>query len=73
MLEESICAEAKNPAVSLSHIKEIHSSLKSGATFKEVISRLRLKCVPAGYTPTPWKHGLSLIVQIVFFTVFEVL
>ncbi len=50
-------AELANPAVHSSTIKDLYLWIEGGATFQEAISRLRLKCVPPGYTTTPWTKG----------------
>lgn len=39
-------------------LEEISSWMKAGASSKDVIYRLRLRCMPSGYTPTPWSKGI---------------
>ena len=47
------------PFVSVSLLKEVHSWEKNGATFQEVVDRLRTRCVPPGYKPHPWSSGIT--------------
>ena len=50
-------AEVENKAVSSYILDEIHSWIKAGASSDDVIGRLRLQCVPPGFTPHPWIPG----------------
>ena len=54
-------AEVENKAVSSSLIREIHSWIEAGATSYDVLGRLRLCCVPPGFTPHPWIPGVYLM------------
>ncbi|XP_064390678.1 uncharacterized protein LOC135338466 [Halichondria panicea] len=53
----SIQAVRKNPAVSASLLKEIHSWKRSGASLDDIVDRLRSRCVPPEYVPKPWMPG----------------
>ena len=50
-------AVSPTPCVLEVVIKEIDSWQKAGASKDDVINRLRLRCVPHGYTPNPWSSG----------------
>ena len=39
-------------------LEEIYTWEENGATFEDILERLRLRCVPPGYTPTPWSSGM---------------
>lgn len=39
-------------------LEEIASWKKAGASLKDVVDRLQVRCVPSGYTPTPWLTGI---------------
>ena len=54
-------AEVENEAVPSSLVHEIHSWIEAGASSDDVIGRLRLRCVPPGFTPHPWTPGMSII------------
>ncbi len=56
----SIQALRKNPVVSASLLKEIHSWKRSGASFDDIVDRLRLRCVPPEYVPKLWMPGNQL-------------
>lgn len=58
----SVKAERENPATSTSPIEEIHSWKQSGASFEDIVERLRMRCVPTGYTPKPWMQGIYYFV-----------
>ena len=47
-----------SPCVSLDLLKEMVSWKRDGASNVDVIDRLRLRCVPPGYTPKPWNQGI---------------
>jgi hypothetical protein len=48
------------PAVYVSQrvLEEIDSWKRAGASVDDVLDRLRLTCVPPGYTPMPWSAGM---------------
>ena len=54
----SVVALFPTPYVSHDPLMEIHSWKKAGASKDDIIARLRLRCVPAGYTPKPWSSGV---------------
>lgn len=56
----TIVAVAPHPAVPTSLLREILSWRSEGATDLVVISKLRQRTVPEGYTPHPWNPGLHL-------------
>ena len=53
----SIKAEQQSPVVSTQLLREIASWWLGGASFSDVLDRLRLRCVPPGFTPKPWTPG----------------
>ena len=53
-----ITAVRENPAVSDVLLKEIYSWQRSGASFDDIVDRLRSGCVPPGYVPSPWMPGM---------------
>lgn len=55
----SVVAEVSNTAVSVSLIKEVYSWKQEGASWDDILCRLRLRCVPSGYTPQPWISGIN--------------
>ena len=57
----SISSLHPTPCVSPDLLGQIHSWRKSGATKDDVLDRLRMKCVPTGYTPHPWSSGMCVI------------
>ena len=59
--DDSISAEVVNPAVPSSLLEEIVAWKKQGATDVDVLSRLRTRCVPAGYTYTTWIPGVVTV------------
>ncbi len=60
----SIQAVRKNPAVSASLLKEIHSWKRSGASLDDIVDRLRSRCVPPEYVPKPWMPGNQLYCEM---------
>ena len=50
-------AELSNPAVPTSVLENILRWKQAGATFEDVLHRLRLKCVPPNIVPKPWMPG----------------
>lgn len=54
-----IFAELKNPVVPTSVLEDILRWKQAGATFDDVLQRLRLKCVPPNIVPKPWMPGQS--------------
>ena len=54
-------AEVGNPAVSSVLLRQIHSWIEAGASSDDVICRLRLRCVPPGFTRHPWIPGIFLV------------
>ena len=52
-----VVAELPNPAVSEELLKEIMQWMEHGASFGDVISRLRLQTVPISYTVHTWQQG----------------
>lgn len=50
--------EVENKVVSSSLVREIYSWIEAGASSDDVIGRLRLRCVPPGFTPHPWIPGM---------------
>ena len=55
-------AEVENRAVSCFIVEEIHSWIEAGASSDDVLGRLRLRCVPPGFTPHPWIPGRIVII-----------
>ncbi len=55
--DDTIVATEPSSCVDASLLKEIHTWEKSGANFTDIVERLRHRCVPQGYTPTPWSSG----------------
>ena len=53
----TVVAQKHNPAVPLAVLEEIVRWKEEGATMNDAIDRLRLRCVPPGYTPHPWTPG----------------
>lgn len=53
----SINAQRKNAAVSEELLKEISSWRDEGATNEDVLTRLRQRTVPKGYTYHTWNPG----------------
>ena len=58
----SVVAEMHNVAVPSATLEEIVQWKKNGATYEDVIKRLRLKCVPPGFVPKPWSPGMYIFV-----------
>ena len=58
VFDGTVVAEIKTAAVSSALIEEIHSWRQAGATSLDVIDRLRLRCVPPGFSPEPWMPGI---------------
>ena len=54
-------AEVPNPAVSSDLLKEILNWKQQGLMMKDIITRLRLRTVPPGYTVHNWHQGISYI------------
>lgn len=50
-------AELNNPVVPTSVLEDIWRWKQAGATFEDVLRRLRLKCVPPNVVPKPWMPG----------------
>ena len=48
-----ITAMVPTPGVSEDLLKDIQEWKRTGATNEDVVGRLRLRCVPSGYTPKP--------------------
>lgn len=55
----SLVALQPTPCVSSSLLHEIHAWKVAGASDDDVIARLRVRCVPTGYTPHPWSSGMN--------------
>lgn len=55
--EGLISAKISNPAVSEDLLREIHMWRMEGTTDIDVITRLRQRTVPEGYTPHFWCPG----------------
>ena len=53
----SVVAAFQTPSVSEKVLEKIHSWKQAGASEDDVLDRLRLNCVPSGYTPLPWSSG----------------
>ncbi len=47
-------------------LKEIHTREKGGTNFTDIVEHLRLRCVPQGYTSTPWSLDTALVYIICF-------
>lgn len=62
----TIVAQKHNPAVPADVLRNIYDWMEQGATFEDVIDRLRPRTVPSGYTYSNWKSGM---VDINFFLV----
>lgn len=54
----TLVAEDKNEVVPSSVLKEIWEWRQNGATHSDILSRLRLRTVPEGYTVSPWNSGV---------------
>jgi len=54
----TVVAIEPSPCVDTSLLEEIYTWEENGATFEDILERLRLRCVPPGYTPTPWSSGM---------------
>lgn len=54
----SVVAAFPTPCVSQGVLEEIDSWKRAGASGNDVVDRLRLNCVPFGYTPMPWSAGM---------------
>jgi len=50
-------AEEKNPAVSKDLLQEVSHWRNEGIEWGDIICRLRVRTVPFGYTPSPWRPG----------------
>lgn len=46
------------PFVSNDLLREIQCWKNTGATNDDILDRLRLRCVPTGYSPKPWSQGM---------------
>lgn len=57
MSDGKIAAELSNPAVPTSVMENIFRWKQAGATFADILHRLRLKCVPPNFVPKPWIPG----------------
>ena len=64
----TVQAKVPSPFISLDLLKEIVAMKRDGAGSEDVIDRLRLRCVPPGYTPMPWSQGAlhSCILNYIF-------
>lgn len=62
----SISAKRPNTAVSEELLKEISSWRDEGATDKDVLTRLRLRTVPEGYTYHSWNPGRWILLPVLF-------
>ena len=56
-IDGNVVAEVQNPAVSKDLLKEVSHWRDHGVEWKDVISRLRVRTVPSGYTHSPWRPG----------------
>lgn len=54
----SVVAVLPTLNVSQRVLEEIISWKRAGASVDDVLDRLRLTCVPHGYTPMPWSAGM---------------
>lgn len=54
----SVAAEVPNPAVTPELLKEILEWKRHGATINDVITRLRQRTVPTGYTIHMWQPSM---------------
>ena len=54
----SVVGVVATPCVSQGLLEENDSWKRAGASVNDVLDRLRLKCVPSGYTPMPWSAGM---------------
>ena len=55
--EPPALSDGSIPCVTPSLLDEIASWKNAGASLKDVVDRLRVRCVPSGYTPMPWSQG----------------
>ncbi len=58
LLDGSLVGALPAPCVGQKLLEEIDSWKRAGASVNDVLDRLRLNCVPSGYTPTPWSAGI---------------
>ena len=56
-----ISALVPNCVVSSELLKEIHVWQRQGASFQDIIGRLRLRTVPVGYVSHTWHDGMPII------------
>ena len=56
--EPPALSDGSIPCVTPSLLDEIASWKNAGASLKDVVDRLRVRCVPSGYTPMPWSQGI---------------
>ena len=49
-----VVAMVSTPGVSEDLLREIQEWKRAGASNEDVVGCPRLRCVPSGYTPTPW-------------------
>ena len=60
-----LVAEEPNPAVPQEVLKEVWQ-LKQEVSLEDIVSRLRARTVPSGYSFHPWKRGLQCTYNIDF-------
>ena len=56
-VDGSIVSLHPTPCMSTALLHEIHSWRANGASEDDVVGRLRMRCVPTGYTPHVWNSG----------------
>lgn len=60
-----VVGEVANPAVSTALLLEISLWKRQGVEWSDILSRLRLRTVPPGYTYSPWKPCKCLFKYVV--------
>jgi len=53
----NVKAEIPNPAVDVDLLREMLSWKRKGASFDDIVERLRIRTVPSGYVPHNWIEG----------------
>lgn len=56
----TVKAKKHNPAISQQTITEVHELMKSCLDIADIVDKLRIQAVPAGYSCYPWQSGMWL-------------
>ena len=62
-----LSAKLANDGISKEVLEMIYSWKKAGANNNDIIDRLRVQCLPPGYTPKPWNSSNILINMHLFY------